>query len=272
MSGMEVEGQGSETGTEEVSVAPEINQEGGDSTNPAWSELLDIIPSQLHSQVTPHLSKWDRNYQDGINKVHSQYEAYKPYAEKQIAPDQINYALQVAQAIETNPQKVLSALQEFLGIEQAPQKEEQGQTDEDEIPAEFVNHPEFQSMRQMVETMAQLMVQQNQSQQASKEDEMLATELASLKETYGEYDEEWVLTKALALQQAGQEATLEDVVKKYKEFESNLLSKARQPGPKILPAGGVAPDNQAGKPSQLGDSERKKYVAQILAAANQQNQ
>lgn len=262
---------GQDTGQEQVesSVAPETG--GGDSTNPAWSELLSVVPEMLHSQVTPHLEKWDKNYQEGINKVHSQYESYKPYLENNISPDQINYALQLVNAIDERPADVISALQEYHNLQngggqQEPQAGEQGQVGETEIP-EFINHPEFQKMNKMVETMAQLLVQQNYSQKEAEEDQALSQELDELHAKHGDYDEEWVLTRAAN----NPNIPLEQHVEAYKEFETRIRTESRRPpGPKVMGAGGIAPDNQV-DPKSLDDKGRRSMVAQILASAAQNN-
>lgn len=265
-------GQDTGQGTEGTPVAqPDASQQGGGSNlNPAWNDLLGIVPEMLHSQVTPHLEKWDKNYQEGINKVHSQYEPYKPYLDNNIPPEQINYALQLVNAIDQNPADVIAALQEYAGIEAQQQQEgepgQQGQVGDSEVP-EWLNHPEFKGMKQMVETMAQLMVQQNYSQQEAAEDQALNEELDSLHEQYGDYDEEWVLTRA-----ANNPAVpLEDHVKAYQEFVSQIRTESRRPpGPKVMGAGGLAPDNQVDMKS-LDDKGRRAMVAQILAGAAQNN-
>lgn len=257
-------GQDTTQETEETSVASE--QTGGSSLNPAWNDLLSVVPEMLHSQVTPHLEKWDKNYQDGINKVHSQYEPYKPYLEGNIAPDQINYALQLMNAIEERPADVISALQEYAGIQSGEGTEEQGQVEESEIP-EFMDHPEFQKISKMVETMAQLMVQQNYSQQESQEDAALSAELDELHTKFGDYDEEWVLTRAAN----NPNVPLAKHVEAYKEFETRIRTESRRPpGPKVLGAGGIAPDNQV-EVNKLDDKGRRNLVAQMLQSAAQNN-
>lgn len=268
----EVNGQGSE-GQEVLSTNPVAGDaEGGDNgagggLNPAWNELLEVVPSQLHSMVTPHLSKWDRNYQESLNKVHSQYADYKDFVENKIAPDQINYALNLLDAVQNRPQEVLDSLKQYMGLNEDPEpQQEQGLIDENEIPSEFLNHPEFQRMNQMVETMAQLLVQQNQTAQQAQEDQALESELAELHEKHGDFDERWVLTQAMAQP----DKSIEDLVQEWNSFRTSVLTEARQPGPKILSASGGAPDNQMDVKS-LGDTDRKAYVAQLLQAAAQQS-
>lgn len=269
---MDEEVGGQDTGQEQVEeVVAQETSGGGPSINPAWEPVLSVVPEMLHSQITPHLEKWDKNYQEGINKVHSQYEAYKPYVDNNISPDQINYALQLVGAIDERPLDVINALQQYaqqMGL-QAPvaNAEEQGQVDESEIPSEFLNHPEFQKMNNMVETMARLLVQQNYSQQEAEEDAALSAELDELHAKHGDFDEEWVLTKAAN----NPNIPLERHVEAYKEFETRIRTESRRPpGPKVMGAGGIAPDSQVDV-KKLDDKGRRNMVAQLLAAAAQNN-
>jgi hypothetical protein len=267
----EVTGQdtGQVTGDAPVAGTEDTQSGGGGNVNPAWNDLLGVVPEMLHSQVTPHLEKWDRNYQESLNKVHSQYAPYKPYLEGGINPDQINYALQLVNAIDERPADVIQALQEYAGIQQQQQEPtpgQQGQVEQTEVP-EWLNHPEFKGMKQMVETMAQLMVQQNYSQQEAMEDQMLSDELDQLHETHGDFDEEWVLTRAAN----NPSVPLEDHVKAYHDFVTQIRTESRRPpGPRVMGAGGVAPDNQVDVKT-LDDKGRRGMVAQLLAAAAQQN-
>lgn len=241
-------------------------QESGTGLNPAWNDLLGSVPAGLHSQITPHLTKWDQNFQSKINEVHSQYEPYKPFLESQVQPDQINYALSVLQAIEERPEDVLKALQAYIGNDE----EEQGQDDPEgngpESP-EFMNHPEYQRMQEMVQTMAQLLVQQREAETNAQLDSELDQELTAAKEKFGEYDEEWVLTKMYN----NPELSVEQAVEAYKQFENGILARNRKPGPPVLGAGGSIP-NPDFSPGKMDGKDRRGLVAQMLAQAAQQNQ
>lgn len=285
--------QGTETGTEESTVAQngEVTETdsgsgGGDSINPAWNELLQAVPSSLHSQVTPHLTKWDQNFQSKINEVHSQYEPYKPYLERQVTPDQINYGLGLMDAIENRPLEVIKGLVEFAKqsnmdlkdvaalFGDAAQAEQQGQIDESEIPAEIFQHPAFVQMQKQLETVQNFLAQQQSSQQQAAEDKAIADEFAEYHkpDKYGEFDEDWVLTKAIADAQQGKNVTsLEPYVKQYKEFEKSVLERSRKPAPQVLKPGGIVPDNQLDV-KKLSDKERREHVQQILHAAAQNSQ
>lgn len=279
MSAMGTEGQDSQNiGTEPVDTQGQEAIEtpaGGDQQqndtgiNPAWNDLLSSVPAGLHSQITPHLTKWDQNFQSKIGEVHSQYEPYKPFIENQVAPDQINYALGILNAIEERPQEVLQALQAYMGLD-IPDEQGQNQNlpPQDNGPSDqpdWVNHPEFQRMNEMVNTMAQLLVQQRESEANAQYDSQLESDLSAAKDKFGDYDEEWVLTKLLN----NPDMSVEKAVESFKEFENGILSRHRQPGPPVLPAGGSVP-NPSFDPTKLGDKDRRATVAQMLQQAAQQ--
>lgn len=259
-----------ETTVEETPVA-EAPQE--DSIHPAWNDMLEALPSSLHSIVTPHLRQRDKSYQDGINKVHSQYEAYKPYVDNQIGRDKIDYALQIMEAVETRPAEMIKALQAYTGMSKeeatkvvADNAEEPGQV-ETELPEELLNHPKFQEMQTMIQTVAQHLVSQKQTEEQSKQDQELAEELETLKQTHGEYDEEYVLTWAMA----HPDKTLDDAVKAYKEkIQEAVIASRRPPAPKVLGQGGGTVDNQITQSDLVDPKARKALVQQMLAASKSQ--
>lgn len=246
-------------------------QSTGTGINPAWNELLEVMPSSLHSQITPHLSKWDQNFQTKVNEVHSQYEPYKPFLENQVNPEQINYALGILQAIEERPEEVLNALRAYMGEEEKV-TEQQGPPTQDNGPSEqpeWKQDPEWIKTQEMLNTVAQLMVQQRQTETQQQEDSALERDLTAAKTKYGEYDEEWVLTKMYN----NPELDIDAAVKAYKDFESSVASRSnpRLPGPPVLGPGGSVP-NQDYKPSSLDSKGKKSLVAQMLQQAAQQNQ
>lgn len=265
MSEMPVEGQGSVEVTQGIqeSVAPEST--GTPSINPAWSDLLGVVPSQLHSQVTPHLTKWDQNFQSKINEVHSQYEPWKKYQDGGVSPDDVDYALGLLNALSENPTEVIKALQEWVGAENPEQQGQFNQTQPQQItPGEddpILSHPKFKEMEQAVNTMAQIILSQRESEQQAAADAELETDLESLREQYGEFDEELVL--ALASQGDNFDfAALENAVKTVQDKTKVV----RQPGPPVLGAGAAIP---AEVPKPQNDAERRQLVANMLRQATQ---
>lgn len=245
------------------------------STNPAWDELLGVVPSQLHSQITPHLQKWDQNYQQSIQKVHSQYEPWNPILQSGATPQDVDFALGLMNAISTNPQEVLAALQEWVEGENG-ENEQQGQNGSNPQSPELgqdqfdiSSHPKVQQMEQALQTVAQILLDQRSQEQQAQEDQELETELSDLQEKFkdrGGFDEDYVLGIALN----DPEVTLEQAVEKYFQVVDRVLQNSRKPGPPILGSGGASP-NSGVDTSKLGSSDTKALVAQMLQqAAGQQ--
>lgn len=268
MSELAPEGQGSVEGTQGNQEVAPPESTGTPSINPAWEELLGVVPSQLHSQVTPHLSKWDQNYQKSINEVHSQYEPWKKYQEGGVSPDDVDYALGLLNALSENPNEVIKALQEWVGAENPEQQGQLNQTPqqqnlnglEDDDP--ILNHPKVREMNEALNTMAQIILSGREKEQQAAADEELETDLAALKEAHGEFDEDLVL----ALASQGEDFTYEDLEKAVLTVQEKTKV-VRQPGPPVL-GGGAAPPSELPKPQT--DAERRQLVANMLRQSAQQ--
>lgn len=259
--------EGQDIGQEEVITQGSEEQSTG--LNPAWNELMQVLPSSLHSLVTPHLQKWDQNYQEGIGKVHSEYESWKPFKEQGIAPEQVTYGLQLLDAIENRPEEIFEALKNYLQVEDDPQTEETQEQEEQgqqSTPIDIASTPEFQQLAQMVNAMAELTVQQNTQQLDAQADTELENEFTAAHENHGDFDEKWVMVQMLA----DENLTIDQAVQAYKEFEQGILTKANRPGPRVLSPGGGTP-NPGVNPSQLDEKGRKSMIANMLAQAAQQN-
>lgn len=262
---VEPEGQGFES---QVDNSQGQEQDSGTGMNPAWNDLLQSVPSSLHSTITPHLQQWDKNYQEGIGKVHSQYEAYKPFVEQGIDPEQLNYGLQLLEAFNTQPERIYEALKQHFGEDAADEivndlEDEQGQQSE---PIDISQHPQFQQMAEMVNTMANLLVQQNSQEQEAQADSELENEFAQAKQQVGDFDEKWVIVQMMA----NENLSVLEAAQQYKEFEKSILANANRPGPRVLGGGGQSP-NVGVSPSQLPPKDRRSLVANMLAEAQAQN-
>lgn len=261
----QVESEGQETVAEETTTQEQPKQNG------AWDELLSVVPSQLHSQVTPHLQKWDSNFQKKINEERQKYEPYKDFLENNVAPEQINYSLNVLRAIDERPGEVISAIREYaknrgISLEEAVEEVtegEQTQQPEENEDDPILNHPMFKQMQSQVETLAQILVQQQEAEANAEEDQQLESEIAELKKQYGDFDVDWVLTKAVATE----DPDLEKHVKAYQEFVDGVIAQQRKPGPKVMSGSGSAPTQEL-KPKDMDANQRRAYMASLLEAAH----
>src|SRR5687768_4365671 len=117
------------------------NPDAGDNTpgpNPAWNDVLSVLPEQFHQVVTPHFQKWDQEAQSRIESINSQlkqFENYKPFAEHGITSDEIEQGLRLMYEINNNPQNVYNALNNAYNFGQQQQNPSvaNNETDDDEV-------------------------------------------------------------------------------------------------------------------------------------------
>ena len=170
-------------------------------------------------------------------------------------------AIQFAQLVNEDPQRVYEALaaQYGFGSEQGQVEPEAEFANAGELP-DITQHPEFAKIAGMTEQMAQILVSQQQAQQAQQEDAQLNQHLAALKQQHGEFDEDYVLTKVYA------GANWDQAIQAYQ----NLVGAHQQSNaPVVMGSGGGLP-SQTVNPAQMSDKDRKALVAQMIAQANQQ--
>lgn len=250
-------------------IIPDTPQE--DSVNPAWSTLLDKLPTSLHSIVVPELKAWDSNVQTLTGKVHSEYEPYKVFKDQGIAADQLNEAYTVYQAMNENPAAFIEAVSNYYGItpEQgqppAPNSEEVQETD----PLDLSQNPEFLRIKGIAETLGQAELQRVQAAKQADEDARLDAELNRLRTEKGDFDQDYVLNKAMT-----GKISLEQAVDAYNNMISTQVQAYQQKlgaAPVVMGAGGGTPST-AITPDQLKDEgTRRSLIANMLARAKQQN-
>lgn len=242
--------------------------------NPAWNGLLSRVPQGLHNQILPELKQWDQNYQQGIQKVHSQYAAYKPFLEQQIDPDALNEGYLIRQALENDPMAVVQAMIQHYQL-QLPT--EQGQpnpddsTDEDEALYDVTQHPEFQRMQQMVELMGQNTIMSAQAQQDAQADADLDSLITQAQQKHGEFDEDWILQKLyFSGVDEPTEQDLDNAVAAYHEHVNGIVQNYRSPSqnaPVIMGGGGGLPSQQTPVGSMTGKDRRALIVQTLMNQA-----
>lgn len=240
----------------------------GTGINPAWNEMLGTIPQELHSKVLPHLQKWDQGVQNRFQQVHSQYEPYKPFIDNNVTPSDIEFAMGLVNAINNDPRAVQEALnawieQEGIQDQQAQQGTPGEYYEQGQGTPDFTQHPEYQRMQQMVESMADILMTREEEDEQSQADAELDEELTNLREQFGDFDEPFVLSKMMSGMSG------EDAVKAWGETVNQILTQQRRPGPKLLGAGGNLPSQQIDV-KQMDRKATKNLVAEMLQNASQQ--
>lgn len=242
--------------------------------NPAWNNLLSRVPQGLHGQILPELQQWEKNYTQGMQKVHSQYAGYKPFLDQQIAPEQLNEAYMIRQALEQDPLKFVQALIEHYGLQLPTEQGQPNENPEEENPFDLSQNPEWQNQQQIVNTMAQALLLQNQQAQEAQEDAELDAQFESAKQRHGEFDEDYVM-KHLYFSGADNvdEAMMDEAVEAWKEHVQGVVQNYRSPSqnaPVIMGGGGGLPSQQTPVGSMSGN-QRRALVAQTLANLHAQS-
>lgn len=239
----------------------------GDNTpghNPAWDEVLSLLPEQFHSTVTPAFQKWDQAAQSRIEAANAelkQFEAYKPYVEHGINSDELEQGLRLLYEINNNPQNVYQALQNAYNFGQQPETPETPSGEENPLeglPPEILE--KLQNHDNMLQAVSQIVLNDAQAKQDATADAALDKELSDLKQAHGEYDEDYVLAK-MQLGMSG-----EDAVKSYQALVQRITPAPFAPTLLGSSGGNGVPSN-AIDPTKLSSKETRNLVAQMAEAA-----
>lgn len=243
----------------------------GTGINPAWDDVMKYIPEENYNDVRPVLEQWDNNFakvQSSANK----YKDYEQFLEAGIEPDEIDTALGVLSAINTQPQEVLEALQNWVNQEQGreegmsgPQGQGQGTYNEGDQGQgqgnsfDLTQNPEFQRLDEGFQTVAQILQEQREREEEQQNDAAIDQEFADAKQRLGEFDENYVIGMMIQ----DEDLSVDDAVKAYQEFENRIRSENRRPSPRVLGSSGQIPSNDI-DPRKLDRKGTRDYVADIL--------
>lgn len=235
--------------------------------NPAWDEVLSVLPEQFHSVVTPHFQKWDQAANQRVESVNSQlaqFEAYKPYVEHGINSDELEQGLRLLYEINNNPQNVYQALQNAYNFGQSETPNQESEEEENplsNLPPEIME--KLQSHDGMLNAVAQIVLNDAQAKEAAAADAALDKELSDLKAKHGDFDEDYVLAK-MQLGMSGEEAAA--------SYQALVQRITPQPfAPTLLgSSGGNGVPSNAIDPTKLSGKETRNLVAEMLAAAAKQ--
>ena len=270
----EVEGLGGDAaGGQEYTGGQETGQPqgSGDSEggNPAWNEVLQALPTSLHSQVRPALEKWDRGVQQRFEQVQSQYSPYKNFVENKVSPEDIQVALGIAERINTDPQGFFQTFQEMFAEQLGQNQQGQGQPSEGTDP-EFdlsdysqqpQDDPRIAQLEQQQEMLNQWWIEQQNDKMQKEADEQLDRDLKSLEEKFGQFDQRYVLGLAMA------GIPLEQAVQEYQKLVGG--ARGADPNvPNVLSPGGGLPAEQV-DPKKLDGQATRSLVEQMLRASAQ---
>lgn len=251
-------------------------QGGSDSTpgqNPAWNDVLSVIPEQFHSQVTPHFQQWDQSAQSQIEKANSRVKEFEPYsqfAEHGIDPSELEQGLRLMYEINQNPKAVYDALAEAYNLTPGQIQEAiEGDDDEEDDSSQNFQDPRVDQLQQGIDLIGNIVLQEQQAKITAQADAELDAELTQLRKDFGDFDEQYVLAQ-MANGRTGKQA-----VEAFQSLTQTILQSNPRPfAPRVMgnSAGGSGLPSQAIDPTKLSGKDTRALVAQMLAQAAQQNQ
>jgi hypothetical protein len=233
--------------------------------NPAWSEVLGVLPEQFHEVVTPHFQKWDQEAQKRIeaaNQSVTQFEPYKPFAENGISPQDLEQGLQLMYQLNQNPQAVYQALAEAYGFGAQSNPE----VEETEEESQQFQDPRFEQIQSGLDTVAQIVLQREQEKIEAQANAEIDSELNQLKEKHPGISEEF----ALALMVNGFDVN--QVGERWNSMTQNVLQQNPRPfAPSVMgnSGGGTGLPSQAIDPRKLNGQQTRDLVAQMARLGTQ---
>lgn len=260
------------------------NSEDYEGGHPALDSILEGIPNEFISVLRPRLEEMDRNANEKIQSVQSDYEDWQQFVDNGIDPQTAYNALVFGQELSEDPQGMIQRIAEHFNVDVKDLfKSDQGQTGQsnDEAPDSFEslqlegleNHPTIRRLLADSEKWNEYQEQQQQGQADLEAMDTLDEYLEELHEEYGDFDEQVVL----AYMGAG--VTGEDAVEMFLDlgnqyFNGSNGEEERQSSiPIIAGSGGNVgtglPD-PTNRPKTLSRQDVNSVVVELLRNANEQ--
>lgn len=245
-------------GGEVQGTGPEGGDGGTPGQNPAWNDVLGVIPSDLHAQVTPYFQQWDQSAQQRVESVNEQLSTFKPFIDNSISSEDLEQGLQLMYQLNTNPQGVYEALASTYGYGNVPPVSQEGETEEE---GETFQDPRFDDLQQGLDLVAQTLLQQEQQKLQTTAAAEIDAEVASLKESHPGISEEFIYS----LMVNGFDA--KSVGEKWTGVTQNILQQNPRPfAPQVLGSsgGGTGLPSQAIDPRKLDGKATRSLVEQMV--------
>ena len=253
------------TSTEEVTEPVVTETENND---PPYKKELEQFPTSFQPMAEEIFKEWDRNVQERFTKQKSQYEPWDQIA-KEADPDTVQQALALAQYMEANPQQFVEALTEHYGL---TKKEAAAVADavtdpsnaEDEVDLTTLPksvRDKLAKIDQLEEGFLALSNKQTQQESLVQQEALqhqLDAALNNLHEKYGDFDDDYVLTKTVA-----NGGDLEAAVEAYFKVVPKVVPSS--PAPKVMGSGGGAPAGDEVDVTKMNSKDTRQFVASVLA-------
>jgi hypothetical protein len=257
-------GEGTEDSVEE---SQSQGQESGYSS--FVQELLKDAPKEHVSIMEPYIKKFDAGVTRRFQDLKNQYKHYEPLGWDEETTQQM---AEVYRILNEEPETLYEVLKSELGIEEEAQKT--GESEIGESSQEFQGLPpeikaQIDQQQQVLTALAQWVMDQDTRTTESQQDAELDEYLNLLKQEYGEFDDEYVLTKI----SNGEDG--EAAVKAWQNMLQQHIEKMQQSTEHLPPAvlssagGGAVPQNGPQNLGSIPDKDIKNLIANVIGQTNQ---
>jgi hypothetical protein len=233
---------------------------------------LEGISDAERPILEKYLSGIDSQITQRFQGIHDEYSAFKDYKDN---PDSVKQAMEVVQLMETNPAYVMNVLAQEMpdeyweslgGEEEGAEELETEENEYEGLPKALVER--LDKHDRLIEAMAEMLMTGQQAQKEAEEDAQIETELKELHKKHGDFDEEAVLSYAVA-----QEIDLPEAVEWYTKFIDGIKQSVTAPEPPVdnsppVLSGGGNPPSSVPDVTKMDGKDTRSLVAQILAASN----
>lgn len=237
--------------------AADLTDATGSMVNPF---LKNVNPAD-RPVLERYLKDWDANVTRRFQAIHDQYRPYKNLGDVET----IQSAMSVYNMLGSDPMQIYRLLETELAEElsqqgsgQQPQPVvQQGEGGPHEVwgnlpPAAVEKLGQFE---QLLTAIAQRLIDGDQQKKKADDDAHLESTLERLRSQFGEFDEEYVLSKMFRGMKP------EEAVQAYKQFVTSVVSQQnRRPAPNVLTGAGTIPSGQ----QPANRDERKATFADML--------
>ena len=170
--------------TEADTAQPTTGQGDGGTSDAPYAEYLNRIPEEYRGDVEPIFKEWDGNVTRRFQEAAEFRKQWEPFAQtgiSQMQPDEVQWALQVAEAAQNNPAALRQWLDQNHPVE-APQQD-------------FGTYDQYDPNAQLMQRLEQLEQQLQQGNQRwqdfeaqtqqARDAQIMEAEVAALKEQFG---------------------------------------------------------------------------------------
>lgn len=165
----------------------ENNQNEGNERglHPSWNPLLEQLPEAFHKGISPILSGVDDKYRS----LKEQYSPYQEFVNSKADPEILRAGMNLAQALNSDPQGLMLALNEkygFLEIEDDDEDEYDPSVGEDDDFEDeddpIASHPLFQEMSAKLAAFEEAKQAQEMEQTQAEVEKQINADIASIRQ------------------------------------------------------------------------------------------